>query len=187
MRMKRQDLVRELVRSKDPQSWNIPDVGNELSSNCSSKERRPKPKNFLWKRVPLPEVSKSASKIEHGWRLFLKSFHSPIPHTPVLIIIWWNGKKTYIICPLINALHWFNGHVIKLVLPFHQYVTHVYFWSNYGINWLLACYINQHSLYVIRLHQPPKDKFEISFKNTTPRWPPIKDSHVLWIQATKSK
>ena len=138
--MRRQDLVRELVRSEDPQSWNIPDVGNELSSNCSSKERRPKPKNFLWKRVPLPEESKSASKIEHGWRLFLKSFHSPIPHTPVLIIIWWNGKKTYIICPLINALHWFNGHVIKLVLPFHQYVTHVYFWSNYGINWLVISF-----------------------------------------------
>ena len=102
--MRRQDLVRELVRSEDPQSWNIPDVGNELSSNCSSKELRPKPKNILWKRVPLPEESKSASKIEHGWRLFLKSYHSPIPHTPVLIIIWWNGKNPYIICPLINAL-----------------------------------------------------------------------------------
>ena len=56
------------------------------------------------KAVPLPEESKSAPKIEHGWRLFLKSYQSPIPHTPVLIIIWWNGKKPYIICPLINAL-----------------------------------------------------------------------------------
>ena len=80
--MRRQDLVRELVRSEDPQSWNIPDVGNELSSNCSSKELRPKPKNFLWKRFLCQKsrnlLPKSNMVDVFSWNLIIPRFLIPL-------------------------------------------------------------------------------------------------------------
>ena len=120
--MRRQDLVRDLVRSEEPQSWNILEVGNELSLKRSSNERRPKPKNFLWKRVPLPEDLKSASIIDRGWRLFLRSYHSPIPHTqgPVLIIIWWKVRASYILCPL--SINQCIGLMDMLYNLFHHFI-----------------------------------------------------------------
>ena len=45
--MRRQDLVRDLVRSEEPQSWNTLEVGNELSLKPLSDERRPIPRTFF--------------------------------------------------------------------------------------------------------------------------------------------
>ena len=45
-----------------------------------------------WAKTQTQELSLKAGAFARR-RLFLKSYHSPIPHTPVLIIIWWNAKK----------------------------------------------------------------------------------------------
>ena len=45
--MRRQDLVRDLVRSEEPQSRNTLEIGNELSLKPLSDERRPNPRTFF--------------------------------------------------------------------------------------------------------------------------------------------
>ena len=45
--MRRRDLVRDLVRSEEPQSRNTLEIGNELSLKPLSDERRPNPRTFF--------------------------------------------------------------------------------------------------------------------------------------------
>ena len=93
-----------------------------------------------WAKTQTQELSLKAGAFARR-RRFLKSYHSPIPHTPVLIIIWWNAKKNLYNMSINECIGLMNM-LFKLVSPLNQIVTHVwvYFWANYGINWLVISF-----------------------------------------------